>query len=116
MINSISKELYEVQIPSYNGEVKMLPFDLSNINNVPEQFKELVSKMIEFLPIKKGIAYLTIDGKFVESGKTQRRGGPHIDGNYLKENSGGYRYKDSKLFLSQKEYRKIRLKNLLETL
>ncbi len=89
MINSISKELYEVQIPSYNGEVKMLPFDLSNINNVPEQFKELVSKMIEFLPIKKGIAYLTIDGKFVESGKTQRRGGPHTDGNYLKENSWG---------------------------
>ena len=46
MINSISKELYEVQIPSYNGEVKMLPFDLSNINNIPEQYKEVEYQLV----------------------------------------------------------------------
>lgn len=83
MITSISKELYEVQIPNFTGEVKMLPFNLENLLEIPSQFKELVSKMIEALPVKKGIAYLTLDGKFVEKGKTQRRGGVHIDGNFL---------------------------------
>ena len=83
MIISISKPLYEVQIPTFTGEVKMLPFNLENLLEIPNQFKELVSKMIEALPVKKGIAYFTIDGKFVEKGKTQRRGGVHIDGNFL---------------------------------
>lgn len=101
MIISISKELYEVQIPNYIGELKMLPFNLENLAEIPKQFKELVSKMIEALPIKNGIAYLTIDGKLVEKGKTQRRGGVHIDGNYLPslnwgdggENGGGNGWK-----------------------
>ena len=83
MITSISKELYEVQIPNFTGEVKMLPFNLENLAEIPKQFKEMVLKMIEVLPIKKGIAYFTIDGKTVEQGKSQRRGGVHIDGNYL---------------------------------
>ena len=83
MITSISKELYEVKIPSFTGEVKMLPFNLENLLEVPNEFKQMVSKMIKALPIKKGIAYLTLDGKLVEEGKTQRRGGVHIDGNYL---------------------------------
>lgn len=83
MITSISKELYEVQIPDFTGQVKMLPFNLENLAEIPKQFKETVSKMIEVLPIKKGTAYLTVDGKLVEKGKTQRRGGVHIDGNYL---------------------------------
>ena len=89
MITSISKELYEVQIPNFTGEVKMLPFNLENLAEIPNQFKELVTKMIEVLPIKKGIAYLTIDGKLVDKGKTQRRGGVHIDGNYLPSFSWG---------------------------
>jgi len=83
MITSISRELYEVQIPSFTGEVKMLPFNLKNLLEIPNEFKKMVSKMIEALPIKRGIAYLTLDGKLVEEGKTQRRGGVHIDGNYL---------------------------------
>ena len=89
MITSISKELYEVQIPNFTGEVKMLPFNLENLSEIPNQFKEMVSKMIEVLPFKKGIAYLTIDGKLVEKGKTQRRGGVYIDGNYLPSLSWG---------------------------
>lgn len=34
----------------------------------------------------------------------------------IKTKSGGYRYMNRELFLTQKEYRKIRLKNLLETI
>lgn len=93
MINSISKELYEVQIPNFTGEIKMLPFNLENLIEIPRQFKEAILKMIEVLPIKKGIAYLTVDGKLVEKGETQRRGGVHIDGNFIPEisdwSSGG---------------------------
>lgn len=89
MILSISKELYPVSIPQHEGEIKMLPFDLSNLEAIPAKFKSLVSKMIEFLPIKQGIAYLTVDGKLVEKGKTQRRGGAHTDGNYLQEGDWG---------------------------
>lgn len=90
MINSISKELYEVQIPDYTGEIKMLPFNLESLAEIPKQFKELVSSMIEALPIKEGIAYLTLDGRFVEKGTSQRRGGVHIDGNYLAPSKGGW--------------------------
>lgn len=87
MITSISKELYEVQLPNFTGEIKMHPFDLENLAEIPSQFKSLVTKMIEALPLKKGIAYLTLDGKLVEKGKTQRRGGVHIDGNFIAENN-----------------------------
>lgn len=83
MITSISKELYEVQIPLHTGELKMLPFNLEDLAEIPGKFKGLVEKMIETLPIKKGIAYLTVDGKKVMAGQTQRRGGVHIDGNFL---------------------------------
>lgn len=97
MITSISKELFKVKIPKYTGEIKMLPFDLSNLNEVPDRYKKLVTKMISFLPNKEGIAYLTIDGKKVNKGETQRRGGIHVDGNYLKEgdwsNGGGNGWK-----------------------
>ncbi len=111
MITSISKELYEVQIPNFTGEVKMLPFNLENLAEIPTQFKEMVSKMIEALPIKKGIAYLTVDGKLVEKGKTQRRGGVHIDGNYLPSlswgNGGGNGWKvgEGGRILSSKEHK-----------
>lgn len=93
MINSISKELYKVEIPSFTGEIKMLPFNLEDLISIPDKFKTLIKNMIEFLPIKSGIAYLTVDGKIVEKGVTQRRGGVHIDGNYLPslqwESTGG---------------------------
>lgn len=85
MITSISKELYKVRIPDYTGEIKMLPFNLETLAEIPEMFKALVIKMIEALPSKKGIAYLTMDGKLVEEGKTQRRGGVHIDGNFIQD-------------------------------
>lgn len=85
MINSISKELFDVEVPYFKGEIGMLPFDLSNLADIPEKFKDIVKKMVSPLPIKEGVAFLTVDGKLVEKGKTQRRGGIHIDGNYLAE-------------------------------
>ena len=113
MITSISKELYKVQIKDFIGEVKMLPFSLENLKEVPTQFKKLVKKMISALPDKKGVAYLTVDGKLVEKGKTQRRGGVHIDGNYLTSlewgNGGGggngWKVGEGGRILSSKEHK-----------
>lgn len=90
MIRSISKELCVVEIPHHEGEIKMLPFELSDLAAIPAKFRQLVRRMIDSLPIKTGTAFLTIDGKEVNAGQTQRRGGKHIDGNYLPELSGGW--------------------------
>lgn len=98
MITSMSKELCAVQIPKYDGEIKMLPFYLDDLSALPDMFIELVKQMISFLPSLSGVAYLTIDGRTIHSGQTHRRGGKHIDGNYLPEcnswgNGGGNGWK-----------------------
>lgn len=88
MINSVSKEFYEINIPSFDGELKMVPFNLENLEGVPAGFHRTVTEMVSGLPFKRGIAYLTVDGREVEKGSTHRRGGKHIDGNYIPEVCG----------------------------
>lgn len=85
MINSFSVKVKEIAIPHYSGEIKMLPFDLSNLSGVPDQFLPAVKDMISILPQKEGIGYLTIDGKQINKGASHRRPGAHIDGNFLHE-------------------------------
>lgn len=67
----------------------MLPFSLETLDSVPDKFLGVISKMVGHLPVKKGIAFLTIDGKYINAGESHRRGGPHTDGNYLKEGDWG---------------------------
>jgi hypothetical protein len=117
MINSISQKLYEVQIPDYTGEINMLPFSLETLDEVSELFMPMVAKMIEFLPIKKGTAFLTVDGKIVEKGQSHRRGGRHIDGNYIQEtcswggwNGGGWKVGEGGRILSS-EHHKLSYEN-----
>ena len=88
MIKSISKELNSIQVPFYNGEVSMIPFNLSDLTTLPAEFRETAKEMVKNLPNKIGEAYLTVHGKFVKKSKTLRRGAPHIDGNYIKELCG----------------------------
>lgn len=83
MILSITKKLGEIEIPEFDGELKMIPFDMETFEGIPNEFKGVIETMLKELDNKKGIAYLTIDGRIVEEGNTQRRGGAHIDGNYL---------------------------------
>lgn len=85
MLRSYSKELNYVHIPTFTGKVTMLPFDLADatLKNIPNQFIDLVKKMISSLPELKGIAYLTIDGKEILPGNSHRKPGIHIDGNFI---------------------------------
>lgn len=116
MITSISKQLHEVWIPDYTGEIKMLPFNLETLDEIPSGFNSMVSTMIETLPVKKGIAYLTVDGRIVERGKTHRRGGVHIDGNYIPEicdwgsGGGGWKVGEGGRILSS-EHHKLSYEN-----
>lgn len=115
MILSVSKELYPINIPHFSGQIKMLAFDLESLNEVPGALTKLVANMIAALPIKKGIAYLTVDGKIVEKGMSQRRGGIHIDGNYLPSGwagggngsggSGGWKVGEGGRIISSEEHK-----------
>lgn len=87
-MKSKSKKVKKLVVPTYTSDKKltMLPIDLAGGNILPDEFKKylpLVKQMIAASPIKEGIAYLTIDEKLINAGETQRRGGPHIDGNFL---------------------------------
>jgi len=83
MIESISRELYVVDVPKFIGEIQTLEFDLNTLKGVPKKFKNVVRQMIKILPIKTGNAFLTVDGKLVKKGVSHRRGGAHIDGNFI---------------------------------
>jgi hypothetical protein len=85
MIFSYSKELNPINLPFYRGEVSMLPFNLEDLSSLPGKFRVAVEQMMEKLPKLKGEAFLTVHGKFIKKDRTLRRGGPHIDGNYIKQ-------------------------------
>jgi hypothetical protein len=83
MLTSYAKPLNTIELPFFKGEVSMLPFDLSDLSSLPNEFIGVVEQMVKNLPNRVGTAYLTVHGKFVKKDKTLRRGAPHIDGNYL---------------------------------
>jgi hypothetical protein len=98
MLTSYAKPLNAIELPYHKGEVSMLPFDLSDLSTLPNEFVGAVEQMVKNLPNRIGTAYLTIHGKFVKKDKTLRRGAPHIDGNYLPSvkgwgNTGGNGWK-----------------------
>jgi hypothetical protein len=83
MIKSLATELMYVQVPEFTGELRMLPFDMQTLKGIPEEFMEFVRTLIAPLPDKKHTAWFTLDGRVIEKGKSHRRPGVHIDGNYI---------------------------------
>lgn len=89
MINSLIKEIEDIKFPDIwmNEELYMFPIDIEMVSLIQKTpffvFSDSIEKMLSLSPIKKGIAYVTIDQKEVEKNKTHRRGGPHVDGNYF---------------------------------
>ena len=87
MITSKIKVISTIEFPAFNpGKLYMIPFELSNPVDLPNQLKQfnsVITDMINNNPIKNGIAYLTIDCKSIKAGDSHRRGGPHVDGNYI---------------------------------
>ena len=85
MINSKVVEKGTVSFPGFMGEkLYMHPIFIEDAVSLPNKyFNKLISQMLAYSPIKSGKAYVTIDQKVVKAGKSHRRGGPHVDGNYL---------------------------------
>jgi hypothetical protein len=85
-LESKSKELGEISFPEFKGDkIYMLEFDLEN-PVLPEKYKRwesVVVDMIKNSPVKTGKAYLTVDEDDVTAGRSHRRGGVHVDGNYI---------------------------------
>lgn len=86
MINSKIKEVAAINFPKFKqGHLYMHPINLENpiLPDEYYQYKDALNKMLSNSPVKKGIAYVTIDNKLVTKGNSHRRGGPHVDGNFL---------------------------------
>ncbi|MES2218985.1 MAG: hypothetical protein V4501_11305 [Pseudomonadota bacterium] len=87
-------ELGDTLLPTFEGKVGdsiyMLPFLRDDISNIPDKYKDLVQKIMGFIPYFIGKAYLTVDQKLINKpGKRHRRGGLHVDGNYVQGGWGG---------------------------
>lgn len=83
MIYSRYNTMGLTKFPSYKEErLYMHPFT----NTLPEslaRWKETVEAMMQNIPDPGGVKYLTIDCSYVKAGQIQRRGGKHIDGNWV---------------------------------
>lgn len=70
-----------IDVPLFDGKISMVSFDVTTLDGLAEEFKELVKNMLSTLKIS-GIAYFTIHGRKLCKNETLRRPGAHVDGNY----------------------------------
>lgn len=80
-MNSIFEVKGSIELPFFNSEVSMIPFDLTTLKGLPVEFKDTVQVMLKGIKAT-GTAFFTIHGKTLKAGKTLRRPAPHTDGNY----------------------------------
>lgn len=96
ILQSKCKELGAIEFPRFNNiRIYMEPISLDftaishSVNPNFGEYAPIVLNLLEKLPIKTGNAYLTIDEKLIHAGESHRRGGPHVDGNYIFSWGGG---------------------------
>lgn len=76
------RNMGQIQLPYFDGQEAMIPFDMESLSGLPVKFSSVVKSMISGIKNKSGTAYFTIHGKTLKAGKTLRRPAPHTDGNY----------------------------------
>ncbi len=87
----------------------MYEIDSNEKINLPNNFKSYenaIKNIVSSVNIKEGKFYVTIDTKVVKSGRTHRRPGKHVDGNYIFAWGGGGGWlvgKDGK-YLNEKQH------------
>lgn len=108
---SKSKPLFEIMLPSFRGDqVYMHAFEIDNpsLPKPYDRWAPVVEKMISKCSNIKGTAYLTIDEKLVRQNTSHRRGGPHVDGNYLyawSDEGSGWLTGENGRMLSEEKHR-----------
>lgn len=114
MIISKIKNTGELLVPEFNTEQSMIPFDLCTLSGLCDEFKSIAESMLSHLKVREGLAFLTIHGKTLKESDTLRRGGAHIDGNYMNYvkgekfktfGGGGWKLGQNGPYLTTKEHR-----------
>lgn len=85
MLKSFYRQLCEVALPYAGRQRYMHGFDLSNPTMAEgfEDYLEPVKALCRAAGAVIGKAFMTVDEKIVPSGMSQRRPGPHVDGQFL---------------------------------
>lgn len=86
MIISKCRNMGEIKLPSITADIPMMPFKLKDLSGLYGEFKYIAKEMLRGIEDKEGTGFLTIHGRYIDSGDTLRRGGAHIDGNYMNYN------------------------------
>ncbi len=109
MLNSEAQKVGIITMPNFNYRTSMVLFNLETLVGVPKELESLVKDMTRNLKKRKGIAFLTADCKQIQKGKTHRRPGAHIDGNYLgldlgNGGGGGWKVGDNGSTLTREQH------------
>lgn len=87
MIISKIEKVDVVSIPFESvGELYMHPISLGIPVSLPvmyKSFETVIEKMLSNIDLTSGTAFVTIDQKAVKQNTTHRRGGKHVDGNFI---------------------------------
>jgi hypothetical protein len=78
------QQMGTLRFPDWGGiRIQMMPIELGRLSAVPAFlffWLPAIRRLFIASPVKEGIAYLTIDERFVRIGETHRRPGLHVDG------------------------------------
>lgn len=95
MINSVGKITGTVEFPQFSGtRIYMAPITKENFRDgIPEQYHLTLGAMLDQVPQigMKDQIFVTIDEKHLMPNTQHRRGGAHIDGNFIFDWGGGDR-------------------------
>jgi hypothetical protein len=89
MLNSFYRSLVPVSLPFRGRDRYMHGFDLAAPRMAEgfEDYLEPVTALCRAAGALVGKAYMTVDEKIVQPGRSQRRPGPHVDGQFLPESA-----------------------------
>jgi hypothetical protein len=88
LLNSVVKNVGSIPPPVFKGDQLYMQAVDAATRKLPTEFSrwsETVSAMLDRVPMTEGVVYLTIDEKELTPGKSQRRGGAHVDGIWIPE-------------------------------
>lgn len=92
MLISGFKPLCAVSLPAPTQERQhyMWGFDVADPTVPPgfEDYLQTVKDLVVCAMVTAGKAFLTIDEKIVKAGMSQRRPGPHVDGQFMSDKAG----------------------------
>lgn len=87
MFDSIIKQVGTIELPAFTGAQiymqKHVIGDAVRLENAPD-FEPVVERMLLGVELPMGSeVFITVDRKSIKAGATHRRGGAHVDGNYI---------------------------------